>query len=85
MGDSMKKLSTFFLALLTVTAFANPLGAFEAGACREDEKKHCPGMAPLSDEAKACMKKNIEKLSDACKANILDMAVKEKEKKAESK
>jgi len=76
----MKTLTRLALASSLILLFATRALSFTPGACQADEEKFCKGVPLLG--IKECMKKNLEKLSDACKANILDLAIQEKEKKS---
>jgi len=76
----MKMKQIAILSVLALGALIKPAFALNEGACLQDEQKFCKGKP--ADEVKACMKANVEKLSNACKANILDMMMKEKQKKS---
>lgn len=65
------------LTLAAGAAFAQPAqgggrGAFRQ-ACGADIQKFCPNMGPGSGEMRACVRKNFDSLSDACKAAIQQM------------
>ncbi len=78
----MKKTSIAILGLFLLSAFIRPALAFTEGACKADEEKYCKGVPIIGGKLKECMEKHMEQLSDACKANILEMAIKKKEKSA---
>jgi len=67
-----------FMMLLFPLAGAH---AFNEGACAEDAGKYCKGVPAAGGKLKECMIKHRSELSNACKANLLDVLVKEREQK----
>ncbi|HCU23822.1 MAG TPA: hypothetical protein DF383_02300 [Deltaproteobacteria bacterium] len=78
-----KSLPILFGTLLTLAA-AVPVSAFTEGACAKDAEKYCPNVPPGEGRIKKCLSEHVDKLSDACKTNILEAAVKKQENKAKS-
>lgn len=56
--------------------------AFDPGACKEDSDKLCKGVKMGEGRIKECLMKHSDKLSEGCKANLFDAAVKKKENEA---
>ena len=75
----MKSLIFSLFAMALMSTFSLPVSAFHAGACKEDAEKYCKGVPMEEGKLKECLLKNREKLSDQCKANIVDAAMKKKE------
>jgi hypothetical protein len=48
-------------------AFAQTASADQRGACKADYEKFCAGTAPGGGRIVACLSKQRDKLSDACK------------------
>jgi hypothetical protein len=67
------------LVSLSATAFAQdadqPRGGGR-GACREDVQKLCAGVERGGGKIRECLTSNMDKLSDACKANVEARAAK---------
>ena len=76
----MKLLRNLLLVVTFSLVGIHYAGAFEPGACKADEAKYCKDAPTANDGKKKCMKEHMSQLSDACKANILDVAVEKKEK-----
>lgn len=81
-GLKMKSSRLVLFALFLLILFARPAAAFTEGACKPDEEKYCKGKPMIGGELKKCMESHIDQLSDACKANILELMMKAKEKQA---
>ena len=67
-GDIMFKLNV--AAILFVIAFSGSASAQAAdsrGACKTDYDKFCVGIAPGGGRVVACLNKQRDQLSDACK------------------
>jgi len=80
-GYEMKKITILFLNLFAISLMAFPLHAWDRGACREDIDKYCKDVKVGEGRVKECLKKHIPELSDGCKTNILEAAVKKKDSK----
>ena len=81
----MKKSLIALAGVLASLSMVSPLLAFTPGACKEDAAKYCPDIPfDLHEKTKVkdCLKEHVAKLSDACKTNILEAAVKKEEKKS---
>jgi hypothetical protein len=72
MESNMDKLSDKCKTAMTAARRKAESVKPQAGPCKADAEKFCPGMKP-GKELRACMEKNSESLSPACKANIAVM------------
>ena len=70
---AMKRLSASLAALAVVAgaAFAQTLTAAQRTACKADYDKYCSGTTPGGGRIIACLDKQHEALSEACK-KVLD-------------
>ncbi len=59
-------LSFVFVMALSSASLVNAA----EGACKEDIKRLCPDAELKGDQAKACLKENVDDLSLECKENI---------------
>jgi hypothetical protein len=64
-----------FAAALSGAAFAQNLTAAQRAACKGDYDKFCSGVAPGGGRIIACLNKQRDGLSDACK-KVLDAQMK---------
>lgn len=74
----MRTLMLFFFALVALAFSPGSAPALERGACHEDIEKYCKNV-PVA-QLKECMKQHIHELSDACKANMVDLYLEKKHK-----
>ncbi len=82
----MKKTVIILAALFLTLSSSGSLMAFTRGACKSDAAKFCPDIPydlHEKTEIKECLKKHVAQLSDGCKTNILEAAVKKESKKQE--
>ena len=71
----MKLIQKILFAMSLLFIGMQPVMALNQGACIKDEEKFCKDAPMQNDGKKKCMKEHLNQLSDACKANILDMTV----------
>jgi hypothetical protein len=64
-----------FAAGLSTESFAQNLTSEQRTACKADYQKYCSGMMPGGGRIIACLNKQRDSLSDACK-RILDAQMK---------
>ena len=75
----MSKLSIAVVACVagfTTAGFAQNLTAAQRGACKADYEKYCSGVMPGGGRIMACLNKQHDTLSDACK-NVVDARTKQ--------
>lgn len=68
---TMTRSILFAAVLLTVPAAAFAQNAEQRAACEADYKKLCQGTLPGGGRILACLERQIDKLSDACKKVVV--------------
>jgi cysteine rich repeat protein len=74
----MSRLSIVFVVFaagLSTEAFAQNLTSQQRTACKPDYEKYCSGVMPGGGRIVACLNKQHDSLSDACK-KVLDAQMK---------